>query len=402
MLSLLNSEHDPTALVARPGSQPAQELRTWAGIARAVVSLASIGLLALAFGGYVNLSAYLLRGIALTTLIGAVAIPLQRRAAAELAQRFPTTRLAPETGEPQAGDPRHVALKYAEGAVAIVVVVGLLLRAWSVKGYHIASVIAYASQPLIDVKGTRVSIIGLAKGLLVILISYWVATAARRQIERSSVLSRRWDEGVRHALGSTLYYMVIVAGAMLGILVSGLQLTVLAAFAGMVGIAVGFGSQDIAKNIICGLIIMLDRSVNVGDYVDVAAQSGTIDGISMRSITIRTQDNRYVIVPNATFYTQNVVVSSQLDKRVRVTVDLAVAADAELEQVSSVLTEAALSEEGILADPPPEVVFSKLAPGALNLQLIVWTDQIDQVLTVQGHLLGRLWRALREAGMALA
>ena len=117
---------------------------------------------------------------------------------------------------------------------------------------------------------------------------------------------------------------------------------------------------------------------------------------------MRTHDNRLVVVPNATFYTQNVVVSSQRERCVRVTVDLAVAGETDFEVASRVLREAALAADGILGDPSPEVNFSKLAAGALSLQLVAWTDDIDNVPLVQGRLVSRLWRALRDAEIALA
>jgi potassium efflux system protein len=402
LLWLINSEHDPTDLIARPGTQLALDLHLWSTIAKPAISLAAIALLVLAFVGYINLASYLARGIVLTALISAAAVPIQRRVARELDERFPPARPGETADAEPVVDTRYMALRYAERVAALVIVVWLLLRAWSVRGYHLAAVIEYASRPLVDVKGTRISVLGIAKGLVVALISYWIARAVRHQIEKSAVLSRKWDEGVRHAIASALYYLIVIAGAMAAILVAGLQLTVLAAFAGMVGIAVGFGSQDIAKNIICGLIIMLDRSINVGDYVDVAGQSGTIVDISIRSITIRTHDNRLVIVPNATFYTQNVVVSSQRDKQIRVTVDLAVAGDTDFDKVTSILTETAAAEEHILPEPPPEVIFSKLAAGALNLQLIAWTDQIDQLPMVQGRLVSSLWKALKTNEIAVA
>lgn len=401
LLWLINADHDPCTLIARPGTDRARELGLLRRIAKPVISTAAVGLLVLALLGYVNLAAFLARGLVLTGLIAAIGLPLQRRVARELDRRYPPVS-QPDTPEAEpVVDSRYMAIRYIERFAALALVIWMLLQAWGVRGYQVAAAFQYASQPLINVKGTRISVVGICKGVLVVLVFYWVGKLIRAQLSRSSVLTRRWDEGVRYAVASAVYYLMLVAGAMVGILVAGLDLTILAAFAGVVGIAVGFGGQDIAKNIICGLIMMLDPSINIGDYVDVAGQSGTIVDLSIRSIRIRTHDNRYVVVPNATFYTQNVVVSSQRDRKVRVTVDLSVTGDADFETVAGILTSMTLAEPGILSDPAPEVVFSKLA-AALDLQLIAWTDQIDQVPAVQGRLVSHLWRALKDAEIVLA
>ena len=254
---------------------------------------------------------------------------------------------------------------------------------------------------MLDVKGAKISLLAVVKACLVLVASFAVASFTRRHVKESAALSQRWDHGTRHAIGSALYYSFLAAGFVLAILVAGMQLNVLTAFAGMLGIAVGFGSQDIAKNTICGLILMLDRSINAGDYVDVSGQSGTIVDISVRSTTIRTQDNRLVVIPNAVFYTQNVIVSSQRDRRVRLTVDVAVAPETDFDEVVTILRETAQAQEGVLSAPPPEVLFTKLAANALNLQLVAWTDHIDELPNVQGRLLRSMWRDLKAHEVAL-
>lgn len=395
LIWLTNSARGSLALIGNASGQAACGLPEWATRLNAFVSLAAVALLVMTAMGYANLSSYLARSLVLSALFVAVAWPAYGRLNRELMTRFPVTPHGP------AGLVHRPWMQQVIRLAFVLLSALLLARIWGVRRYHLYDLIALVSQPLIDVKGAQISILAIAKAILVWVVASWAAGYARRCVQESAALSQRWDHGTRHAVGSVLYYCLLAGGIVLAILVAGMQLSILAAFAGMFGIAIGFGSQDIAKNTICGLIIMLDRSINAGDYVDVAGQSGTIADITVRSTTIRTQDNRLVVIPNSVFYTQNVVVSSQRDRRVRLVVDVAVAPDTDFDTVAEVLREAAISQDSVLDTPEPEVLFSKLAANGLNLQLVAWTDHIDSLPTVQGRLMHSIWRALKEHDIAL-
>ena len=397
ILWLVHSDEGPLAVIAPAGTELGAKLRRWARVVNPVLSVSAVALLIISGLGYANLSFFLASGAAFTAIIIGVLWPLHRMMVGLLDEHFPMcdARQDEDDDELELAAPLNCAVHYGERIALALIGVALLLLAWRVRAYHIDSFVQYTSLPLISIKGAKVSILGLTKGLALGVASYLIARLVRRRAETSAAMVERWDRGSRYAMGAALYYVIFVGGILIAILVAGMQLTVLAAFAGMLGVAVGFGSQDIAKNTICGLIILLDRSINVGDYVDVAGQSGTITDISVRSTAIRTHDNRRVIVPNSTFYGQNVVVSSQRERRVKLVLDVMVAADSDLDKVSRLLAETALTHEGILPEPVPEVVFTKLAAAALNLQLIVWTDKIEDVTGVQGRLLRTLWETLK-------
>ncbi len=402
LLWLINEQDGPLGVIAPRESELGLKLHRAGRIAYPVVSFVAVALLVTAALGYTNLSSYLAVGIVLSAVAVGVVWPLHQRSRDELHERFPVSRPDPTSEDGVSVHPGHAALRYAERILALAVLAGLLILVWRIRGYHFHSAMTFASMPLVPIKEVKVSILGLLEGVAVVWLTGAVARVVRGRIERSAALSERWDRGARYGVGAALYYTIFIIGILVAILVAGMKLSVLTAFAGMLGVAVGFGSQDIAKNTICGLIILLDPSINVGDFVDVAGQSGSITDISIRSTTIRTNDNRLVVVPNSTFYGQNVVISSQRDRRVRLLVDVAVAGDSDLDRVTALLTEAAVADPCILAEPEPEVIFAKLASAALNLQLVAWTDRIDQVPQVQGRLMATVWRALQQAQITMA
>ena len=197
------------------------------------------------------------------------------------------------------------------------------------------------------------------------------------------------------------YYLLVAGGILGGVLAAGLGLSVLTVFASVAGVAIGFGSQDIARNFISGLIILLDRSINVGDFVTIGAAEGTIVEINIRCTTLRTPDNLRVIVPNSNLVGQQMVSANQLDRRLRVSLDVQVDPQADPDQVTEILQIAARSHPAVLGDPPPEVWMSRLAAASLSFQLQMWTDRIEARQEVMNQVLTTIWRELKAQGIDL-
>ena len=397
VLLLVNSRSGPLSLQGSGGGGPWDGLRRNAYLLAPGVSLLAVALLVAAAMGYTNLAAYVARGTFGSIALVAVLLPAHRWLRGRIDLSLPPLDRDVETRDESRGQLARSAAQWGESlGMAGLAIAGALI-AWGIRSYQLHQVLAYAALPFIDIKGAKVSILGLLWGLLVVAASTVVARLVRDSMRHAGAVNARWDEGVRHSISSFIYYGIVVAGVTVGILVTGMQLGVLTAFAGLVGIAVGFGSQDIAKNTICGMIIMLDGSINVGDFVDVSGQSGTIEDVNIRSTTIRTQDRRKVVVPNAIFYSQSVIVSSRKEARVRVTVDIGLAPDADLPQARELILQAAAQTEGVLPQPDPEVLLRALAASALNLQLIAWTNHIEEVPMVQQRLISKVWETLRAA-----
>ncbi len=399
---ITNSYGGPLCLISARDEALATRLRANAYVLNPAVSLLAVALFVTGTTGYINLAAYLARGLLCSLVLFALLWHAHRWLRGLIHRHLPPLAGEPDTHAQRRAQLQRFVACWGEGlGVAAAAVLGGLYS-WGVRGHHLHRLVEYLSIPLLDIKGAKVSILGLLWGLLVVALAMGVARIVRDNVRNAQTFKERWDPGARHAIGSLLYYGIVVAGFVVGILVAGMQLGVLTAFAGLVGVAVGFGSQDIAKNTICGLIIMLDGSINVGDFVDVAGQSGTITDTTIRSTTIRTPDGRNVVVPNATLYTQNVVVSSHRKGRVRVTVDVNLAPDTDLPRARELILHATLDTPGILRDPEPEVLFRALAAAALNLQIVAWTDRIEQVAVVQQRLMSRVWETTTAEGIALA
>ncbi|MFQ5809712.1 MAG: mechanosensitive ion channel family protein, partial [Armatimonadota bacterium] len=381
-------------------------LRGAARQANAVAAVLAVALLGTLIAGYANLSVFFASRLALTVLVAAIAIWGHLRARALLSARLPIP--APDDAsdeDDRLADRAWVRRAVLIGAAVVIIAIAAVLigRIWGIRGWHVSQAIAFLSRPVISIGGTPISVVSVLQGMIVVALAMALGRWLRARLVRSAVLAMRYDAGVRHAIAKVTYYAVVVAGAALGFRVAGLELTAaLAVSAGIVGIAVGFGSQHIASNFIAGIILTFDRSIDVGDYIEVGGQQGTILQISLRSTTIGTPDNRTVIIPNSSLIGQNVVGTTQRDRRVRLLVDVAVAGDSDPDKVASVLKETALHTDGIIAEPPPEAWITKLAAANLTFQLAAWTDDPQHQDRIRGILTTAVGKALKENEIKVA
>jgi len=409
MLIGLFAKKGAVALLECPGG-PADRGDRWAVwlIARAPwVRLFLIGsafaLVTLHLLGWTNLARYFGRGLALTPLLLFV-WTLIAEALREWEKRLRThngqnTEHGEETEEVPDDYPASRMLWFARWVI-YAAVIGCLLWSWGVRGYHISRVLDFVSTSQFSVKGTQVTIASLLRGIALCILLLISGRLTRRLLLGAAIL-RRFDEGARYAISATVYYLFVTAAVVTGILTAGFELSFLTVFAGVAGVAIGFGSQDIAKNFISGIIILLDRSVNVGDYVILGATEGTITDISMRSTTLRTPNDEIVIVPNATLVTQQIVNATLGNQRMRMVLDVVVASASDPDAVIDVLRNTARAHQYVIEDPGPEVWMSKLVAASLNFQLVVWTDKPEARAQTTGELTSQIWKRLNEQGIAL-
>ncbi len=365
----------------------AQWLVARAATVRALVVLLALALVGLHVLGWANLARYFGRALPSTLLLlGLVGVAGGQMRAWARRDPQPDREADAEYWQRRA---------MAVGAVLVYVLGALIiLWVWGVRVHHVNRLLAAMAAPVLSVKGAKVSVTSILRGLIIGIIVILIGRLVRGWLERARFMSRL-DQGARYAISTTVYYLIIT-GAVLGAVMSaGFELSVLTIFAGVAGIAVGFGSQDIAKNFISGIIILLDRSVNVGDYIKVGGTEGTITDINIRCTTLHTPDNNMVIVPNANLVAQQLVSATLGDPKVRLTLDVAVVADSDPDLVTDILQTAAQAHPYVMADPAPEVWMSKLAAASLNFQLVVWTEKVDAQAQITGELTTRIWRDLR-------
>ncbi|HYX34680.1 MAG TPA: mechanosensitive ion channel domain-containing protein [Oligoflexus sp.] len=236
-----------------------------------------------------------------------------------------------------------------------------------------SGIISYFSHPLFTISDTKVTIISLIIFLMICIASVVLGRLARTFVFRITLQKgTEAQRGLAYSLGNITQYAVTIAGILIALDNIGISLTALAALGAILTVGIGFGLQNIAQNFISGIIVLIERPVQKGDYIKIDGTIGLIDAISMRATRILTRDNVALIVPNSKLISETVInlTAPMGTYRVQVAVNVAYGSDVTL--VRDVLMEVALSHPPVLKTPLPQVFFRDFAESALAFELAAW------------------------------
>ncbi len=208
--------------------------------------------------------------------------------------------------------------------------------------------------------------------IVIFLVSLYLAKLTARAVNRT-LKYRDLDPELSILLTRSTRWAVIGLGIIVALQQVNFNVSSFIAGLGIIGFALGFAFQDIAKNFIAGVLLLLQQPFDIGDGIEVVGVGGTVEDIEIRSTALRTWDGKLVIIPNADVYTSTITNFSRSPRR-RVQLEVGVAYNANLEQVTSVLETVINAVEGVLNDPAPTIVFNAFADSAINCTIYFWVD----------------------------
>ncbi|MEM7771452.1 MAG: mechanosensitive ion channel domain-containing protein [Cyanobacteria bacterium P01_A01_bin.37] len=201
--------------------------------------------------------------------------------------------------------------------------------------------------------------------------------------------------GSQEAIATLTRYTLIALGTLVILQVWGLDLSSLTLLASALGVGIGFGFQNIAKDFGSGLILLFERPVQVGDFVEVGLFQGTVDRIGARSTSVKTLDRVSIIVPNSYFLENQVINWSHENPLSRISIPVGVSYDADPEDVRALLLQAAEEHAAIVHFPKPQVFFDGFGESSLNFLLLVWIVQPNQQLIIKSDLYFQVFALLK-------
>jgi potassium efflux system protein len=260
----------------------------------------------------------------------------------------------------------------------------------------------FLSFRLFRVSGTDVTISNLLL-CLALLVATWIAARLARKVIAERLLARtHLAIGARYAVGRVLGYVIYVAGGMLALNALGINATSLAAFGAALGVGLGFGLQDVVKNFVAGIIVLLERPISIGDRIEIDKVTGDVVEIRTRSTVIRTNDEVFLIVPNSKFITDTVTNWSYRSGRIRFRVPIGVGSKSQPRSVEEALIAAAKRTTGVLAEPPPSVYFKGFGDFTLDFELLSWTTaMLHRKPAFVSDLNHAIWEELTRRGIEI-
>ncbi|MEH2379720.1 MAG: mechanosensitive ion channel domain-containing protein [Nostoc sp.] len=204
------------------------------------------------------------------------------------------------------------------------------------------------------------------------------------------------NRGAQEAIVILFKYCLIFIGTLVLLQIWGLDISSLTILASALSVGIGFGLQDIAKNFGSGLVLVFERPIQVGDFVEVGEYTGIVERMGARSTEIRTLDHVSIIVPNSRFLEKEVINWSHRNPISRLHLPVGVAYSSDPKAVQAALLEAASKHPNVLQSPSPLVLFKEFGNNALNFELLVWTAEPNKQFLLKSDLYYIIYEVLQQ------
>ncbi|MGN7439189.1 MAG: mechanosensitive ion channel family protein [Alcanivorax sp.] len=275
---------------------------------------------------------------------------------------------------------------------------------WSVAALSIFGVLGTATAVLDSAAFTmgdfRLSLLSVIKSVFYLFILLYFATFVSSFAERRVLKSTSLTRSSQVLVAKIIRVLLIVIALLIGITSSGIDLSLFAVFGGAVGLGVGFGLQKGVSNLFSGMLLLVDRSIEPGDVIEIPeiGTFGWVNHMAARYTEIVTRDNKSFLIPNEDFITQRVVNWSHGNSLIRIEVQFGVHYDSDPHAVKALAEDAAANaHERICEDPAPVCHLTEFGDSSLNFKLRFWIQDAERGVTnMRGAVMLALWDAFKD------
>ncbi|MEM9331194.1 MAG: mechanosensitive ion channel domain-containing protein [Pseudomonadota bacterium] len=245
----------------------------------------------------------------------------------------------------------------------------------------------------------RLSAYFVVKTAIVGAFFFWLGTLSNTSGQNLIRRQESLDTGTKELFSKLFQIVLFSAIFVLAMQVLGLDLTVLTVFGGALAVGIGFGLQQIASNFISGIILLIERSLTVGDFIELDdGRMGTLKELNMRSATLETFDGKELMVPNEKFITGVFINWTRDDPRQRYEVEFSVSYDTDIRRLPDLILPAVSKHPGVLQEPEkPDLELRGFGDSGINFGLEFWIEGIDDGKNrISADLMLIIWEVLKE------
>lgn len=292
----------------------------------------------------------------------------------------------------------HPWLFLVEKAVSVVVWIGMVLTLLGVQ----STVIAWMDSVRFRVGNAHMTLLSLITGLLwvgvTMIVAMWLGSTFEDRLMRSKTL----DANLKVVVARVGRAAFVLAAILVSLSIVGIDITVLGVFGGALGVGLGFGMQKIASNYVSGFIILLDRSLRIGDTINVSGLQGRVTQIRTRYTVVRGLDGIETLIPNEKLITDVVQNQSSFLTRGYAKAAVQIAYSSDVEQVMTLLVQAGADVPRVLREPAPTPFLVGFGPDGINLELGFWIeDAASGTMGVRSAVNRNIWRLFSEHGITI-